>query len=484
MPRVSALLPLPFALLTLAGCASEQRTAAPPAAPLPPPAAHAPLSADAVRRDARDILATIVSMDTSAGRGEVPKEASYLAERFRRAGFPASDVHVVPLGETASLVVRYRGSGTGGKPIALLAHMDVVPAKRQDWQRDPFTLVEENGYFFGRGTEDIKGEVAVLTETFLRLKAEGFVPTRDLVIVFSGDEEIQQHTALDLVQHHRDLVDADYALNADGGGGTLAEDGRPISYVIQGAEKTSATYLLTVRNQGGHSSMPRSDNAIYELADALLALRAFHFPIQWNEWTVGNFKAESAVAPGPLGEAMKRFAETPGDAVAAEEIAKSPAHVGLVRTTCVATMLQGGHAENALPQSATATVNCRIFPGTRTADVKDTLQKIVGNHVEIAIYDGGIPADASPMRPDVMAAVTHAVHALHPGVVVSGAMAPYATDGAVFRGAGIPTYGASGLFQKESDDLAHGLNERVSVESFYGSLAYWYALIHEIAGAH
>jgi acetylornithine deacetylase/succinyl-diaminopimelate desuccinylase-like protein len=180
---------------------------------------------------------------------------------------------------------------------------------------------------------------------------------------------------------------------------------------------------------------------------------------------------------------MKRFVASPGDAAAADEIAKNPSYVGLVRTTCVATMLQGGHAENALPQSATATVNCRIFPGTRAADVKDTLQKVVGNHVEIAIEDGGVPADASPMRPDVIAAVTHAVHALHPGVVVSGAMAPYATDGAVFRGAGIPTYGASGIFLKESDDFAHGQNERIGVDAFYGSLSYWYALIHELAGA-
>jgi acetylornithine deacetylase/succinyl-diaminopimelate desuccinylase-like protein len=482
MPRSAARLVLALAALT--GCATEQRASAPPAAlPLPPAAAHAALSLDAIRRDARDILATIVSMDTSAGKGQVPKEAAYLAERFRRAGFPADDVHVLPLGETASLVVRYRGSGTGGRPIALLAHMDVVPAKRQDWQWDPFTLVEEKGYFFGRGTEDIKGEVAVLTETLLRLKGEGFVPTRDLVLAFSGDEETQQHTALDQVQRHRDLVDAEFALNGDGGGGKLAEDGRPVSYVIQGAEKTSATYSLTVKNPGGHSSMPRSDNAIYELADALLAVRAFHFPVQWNDWTLGNFKAESVVAPGPLGEAMKRFVASPGDAAAADEIAKNPSYVGLVRTTCVATMLQGGHAENALPQSATATVNCRIFPGTRAADVKDTLQKVVGNHVEIAIEDGGVPADASPMRPDVIAAVTHAVHALHPGVVVSGAMAPYATDGAVFRGAGIPTYGASGIFLKESDDFAHGQNERIGVDAFYGSLSYWYALIHELAGA-
>ena len=469
-------------LLAIAACASEPRASVAPVASLTPAAeARAPRSEGDVRRDAREILATIVAMDTSAGKGLVPKEAEYLAERFRRAGFPRATC-------TCCRWARPRRSSCATAAAAQAAGRSrssrtwVVPAKRQDWQRDPFTLVEENGYLDGRGTEDIKGEVAVLTETFLRLKGEGFVPTRDLVLVFSGDEETEQKTALDLVQHHHDLVDAEYALNADGGGGTLAEDGRPISYAIQGAEKTSATYRLVARNPGGHSSMPRPDNAIYELADALVALRAFRFPVQWNDWTLGNLGAESAVQPGPLGEAMKRFAEIPGDPAAAEVIAKSPSHVGLVRTTCVATMLAGGHAENALPQSATATVNCRIFPGTRAADVEDTLQKVVGNHVEVALADGGTPADASPMRPDVMAAITAVVRAQHPGVVVSGAMAAYATDGAVFRNAGIPTYGASGIFQKESDEFAHGLDERILVQAFEGSLSYWVALIRAIAG--
>jgi len=344
-------------------------------------------------------------------------------------------------------------------------------------------MVEENGYYFGRGTEDIKGEVAVLTETFVRLKAEGFVPTRDLVLAFSGDEETAQRSTADLVRHHRDLVDAEYALNADGGGGKLAEDGHASSYVFQGAEKTSARFSLTVRNPGGHSSMPRADNAVYELADALVALRAHRFPLQSNEWTLGNFKTESAAAPAPLADAMRRFVAHPGDPAAGEAIARNPAYVGLVRTTCVATMLQAGHAENALAQSATATVNCRIFPGTRATEVRDTLQRVAGKHVEVTIEDPGIPADPSPMRADVMAALTRAVHAAHPGVVVSGAMGAYATDGAVYRGGGIPTYGVSGLFIRESDDFAHGLDERIRVDAFHASLVYWDALLHDVAGA-
>jgi acetylornithine deacetylase/succinyl-diaminopimelate desuccinylase-like protein len=434
---------------------------------------------ESVRRDAREIFATVIGIESSIGKGQVPKVAEYLAERFRRGGFPAADVHVVPLGESASLVVRYRGTGKGGRPIALLAHMDVVTAKREDWKRDPYKLTEENGYFFGRGTSDIKSEVAVLTETFLRLKAEGYVPNRDLIIAFSGDEETEQLTATDLVEHHRDLVDAEFALNGDGGGGTLDETtNRPLSYNVQGAEKSSITYLLTVRNPGGHSSRPRPDNAIYELADALEAIRAYQFPIKWNAWTLEDFHSSASATTGALGAALGQFADHPGDVAAAAEISKDPGSVGLLRTTCIATMLQGGHAENALPQSATATINCRVFPGTTALEVKDTLQHLAGAKVEIVMAHEPLVSDASPMRQDVMQAAKHAVAVAHPGAAVSGAMAAYATDGAVYRRAGIPTYGISGLFEKSSDDFAHGLNERIEVESFYASLTHWYVLIH------
>jgi acetylornithine deacetylase/succinyl-diaminopimelate desuccinylase-like protein len=463
---------LKTALLALGFTASAAAVAAPDPAP-----------SAAARREAREIFAAIVGIESSIGKGQVPKVAEYLAEHFRRGGFAAADVQVLPLGETASLVVRYRGNGRGGRPIALLAHMDVVTARRADWQRDPYTLIEENGYFFGRGTSDIKSEIAVLTETFLRLKAEHFVPSRDLIIVFSGDEETEQLTAQDLAEHHRELIDAEFALNGDGGGGTLAEaDGRPIAYAVQGAEKSSVSYLLTLRNPGGHSSRPRKDNAIYELADALEAVRAYQFPLKWNEWTLQSFAAAGAVTPGALGAALTRFAASPGDPAAAAEIAIDPAYVGLIRTTCVATMLTGGHAENALPQSATATVNCRIFPGTSAAEVKEALQQQVGARVEIEIAHVPLVADASPMRAEVMRAVSHAVGVTHAGARVSGAMAAYATDGAVFRRAGIPTYGTSGLFIKDSDDFAHGLNERIPVESFYASLTHWYVLLKDLTG--
>jgi acetylornithine deacetylase/succinyl-diaminopimelate desuccinylase-like protein len=449
-------------------------------------ARHVPNGASAPqaeRAQAREIFADIVGIESSEGMGQVPRVASYLAERFKAGGFSPSDIHILPLGETASLVVRYRGSGRGGRPIAFMAHMDVVVAKRSDWQRDPFQLIEEEGFFFGRGTSDVKQEVALLTATFLRLKAEGYVPTRDLIIAFSGDEETAQATAQDMVTTHRDLLDAEFALNADGGGGVLAEgSAKPEIFYVQGAEKSAAEFLLTTHNPGGHSSAPRADNAIYELADALKSVQGYEFPAKWNEWTIGDFKAAGAVTPGPLGQAMLRFAANPDDAAAAAEVSKNPAFVGRVRTTCVATMLQGGHAENALPQSATATINCRIFPGTSAADVQKTLQQVVGGAVEVRQGYDALVSDASPMRSDVIRAVTDAVQVADPGAKVVPTQAVYATDGAVFRKAGIPTYGVGGVFIMDSEEFAHGLNERIRVSEFYNGLTYWYVLIKALAG--
>jgi acetylornithine deacetylase/succinyl-diaminopimelate desuccinylase-like protein len=438
---------------------------------------------DTVRVQAREIFASIIGIESSIGKGKVPLVAKYLAERFKAGGFPAADIHILPLGETASLVVRYRGSGSGGRPIAFIAHMDVVTAKRSDWQRDPYRLIEENGFFFGRGTSDVKQEVALLTATFLRLKAEGFVPTRDLIIAFSGDEETAQATARDLVTAHRDLVDAEFALNGDGGGGVLSEgSANPVIFYVQGAEKSSAQFLLTTHNAGGHSSQPRPDNAIYELADALKAVQRYEFPVMWNEWTLGDFKAASVVTQGPLGTAMARFAADPGNAAAVAEIAKNPAFVGRIRTTCVATMLNGGHAENALPQSATATINCRIFPGTSAADVQKILQGLVGPQVEVRQGYDALVSNASPIRADVMSAVAKAIQASNPGAPVVPTQAAYATDGAVYRNAGIPTYGVGSVFIMDSEEFAHGLNERIRVKEFYKGLTFWDVLIKALAG--
>lgn len=431
----------------------------------------------------REIFATAIGMQTSVGLGNVPKLAAYLASQFRAAGFPEADIHILPLGETASLVVRYRGDGTGGRPIALMAHLDVVTAKREDWQRDPYTLVEENGYFFGRGTIDIKQEVAELTATFLRLKAEGFKPTRDLIIVFTGDEETTEATTADLIEHHHDLIDAEYALNGDGGDGVLNEKtGAAEAFYVQGAEKTYADFELTVHNPGGHSSRPRPDNAIFDLADAIKKVQAFRFPVMWNDWTVQNFKVAATYTPAPLGEAMLHFAANPHDEDAANLLYQNAAYVGKTRTTCVPTMLTGGHAHNALPQMAQVNLSCRVFPGHPIDSVRATLQELVGDKVEVKQGNTGVVSAASPLNPALMAAIAKAVHSVHPGIPIVPEQASYATDGAVFRHGGIPTYGVQASFGKESENFAHGLNERIPVASLYEGAAQWYALLRELAG--
>ncbi|RDI99884.1 M20/M25/M40 family metallo-hydrolase [Dyella solisilvae] len=437
---------------------------------------------DPHQTQARDIFSHVIALKTEIGQGQVPVMAKYLAEQFRAAGFADSDIHILPLGETASMVVRYRGDGTGGKPVALMAHMDVVTAKPEDWQRDPFKLVEENGYFYGRGTQDIKSGVTVLAANFIRLKKEGFVPTRDLIIVFTGDEETTQDTMEDLVKNHRDLVDAEYALNTDAGGGDLSEAGKPLVFGLQTAEKAYASFELTTRNPGGHSSLPRKDNAIYELADALKKVQAYQFPVMWNDTTLASFKALGAATQGNVGQAMRDFAKNPHDAAAAAVLADEPSEVGKTRTTCVATLLRGGHADNALPQSATATINCRVFPGVAIDTVRQALQEQVGPKVEVTLVGKAVTSDPSPLRPDVVAAVTKAVHSIHPGVPVTPVQDSGASDGIYFRAVGIPTYGVDGMFMKNSDDFAHGLNERVMVKSFYDDLAYWYVLLKTVGG--
>jgi len=439
--------------------------------------------------NALEIYRTAIGFRTSAGHGQVPALAEYLAGEFRTGGFPDEDIHVLPQttadGEqTASLVVRYRGDGTSGaKPILLLAHVDVVDALPEDWVRDPFTLTEESGFFFGRGTLDVKGGVSILTATFLRLKAKGFVPTRDLIIAFSGDEETGMLTARSLATTHRDLVDAAYALNADAGGGTLGPHGEAVSYLLQTSEKTYATFELTLRNPGGHSSEPRADNAIYELATVLKNIEDHRFPVRSNETTRQYFKASANVTDGPVGDAMRRFAANPDDTSASDVLAREPAYVGITRTTCVATMLRAGHAENALPQSATATVNCRIFPGVEVSEVRSTLARVADNdQLEIRVLGEPTASPRSELTSDVVSAVGAAVESRFPGTAVIPYMAAYGTDGREFRRAGIPTYGTMGIFIKSSDMFAHGLDERVPVNQFFGALEHWKTMLTELAG--
>lgn len=431
---------------------------------------------------ARALFERLIAFQTSVGLRQVPPMAAYLAGEFRAAGFPEADIHIFPLGETASMVVRYRGDGSGGKPILLMAHMDVVTAKRDEWQRDPFALVEEKGFFFGRGTFDIKGGLTCETATFLRLKSEGFVPTRDLILMFTGDEETTEDTTADLVKNHRDLIEADFALNADAGNATLDENsGLPLFFSLGTAEKSYASFDLTVSNPGGHSSLPRADNAIYELADALKKLQAYRFPIMWNDTTLGYFKGIGQLTPGTLGVAMQQFGANPQDQAAAARLAESPTYVGMTRTTCVPTLLRGGHAENALPESATVTINCRIFPGIDPAAVKATLQQIVGSKVAVATVGTPFWSNASPLRADVLAAVGKALHARYPGVPIVPMQEPGLSDAVFTRGIGIATYGVGAGFIKDSDNYMHGLNERVPVKSFYDYLDFWYRLVRDLA---
>jgi acetylornithine deacetylase/succinyl-diaminopimelate desuccinylase-like protein len=451
--------------------------------------AEAPPQRTAQELKAREIYAKVVSIPTSLGNNRVPEMANYLASEFRAAGFAAEDVQVVPFkgegNDTASLVVRYRSSAKGksAKPILLIAHMDVVTAKRSDWERDPFQFIEDKGYFFGRGTNDDKQGVVAITSTFLRMKAEKYVPNRDLIAYFSGDEETAGATAADIVKNHRALIDAEYALNGDAGGGVLDDvTGKPLYFSLQTAEKTYADFSVTARNPGGHSSQPRDDNAIYDLAAALIRLREFKLPVMWNDTTLAQLKKAGELVSGELGDALRRFAADPHDAAAAEIISHSPNYVGVTRTTCVATMLAGGHAENALPQSASANVNCRIFPGVKIDDVRQALQGAAGKAVEVREVGTANSSDASPLRPDVLKAVTRAVEAIRPGVPVVPAQMSGATDGLFFRAAGIPTYGVDGNFMKGNEDFSHGLNERLSVQSFYDSLTFWYVMVSSLSG--
>lgn len=440
---------------------------------------------------ALEIYRTAIGMRTVAKGGQVPRLARYLADQFLAAGFPAADVRVLPFvapggDTTASLVVRYRGSGSSGKkPILLLGHMDVVDALPRDWGRDPFVLTEKDGYLIGRGAADNKFGVATLSATFLRLKREGFVPTRDLILAFTGDEETGMVTTRALATTQRALTDAEFALNGDGGGGVLGESGKPLWYLVQTAEKTYASFELTATNPGGHSSRPSPDNAIYDLAGVVKALQAYRFPVQINEATRLYFRTVAPVIGGEVGAAMTRLARDPTDTAAANVLWTRPDYVGVTRTTCVPTMLRGGHAENALPQSATVTVNCRILPGIEVAAVQATLSNLARSAAPGVRVEGiGEPrtSPASPVREDVARAVATAVAKIRPGTPIVPYMAPFATDGREFRRAGIPTYGVGALFARENDVFSHGLNERVPVRSFYDALEYWRTLLRALAG--
>jgi len=441
-----------------------------------------PLSEHAART--LDIYRTIVGVDTSKTMGNTPGVARYLADELLAAGFPAGDVEVIPVDDTAALVARYRGNGSSGKkPILFLAHIDVVEANAADWVRPPFELTEDDANFYGRGTSDNKFGIAQLTSTFIRLKLEGFVPSRDLILVFTGDEESNMVTTRMLAYERPDLAEAEFALNTDAGGGDLNAEGEAVLYTIQVAEKTYATWDLTVHNRGGHSSRPRPDNAIYDLADVIKRIQEYRFPVRYNDMTRAYFEETGNQLGGDLGDAMLRFAQNPEDQSAADRLAIESSYVGTTRTTCVVTMLQAGHAENALPQSATATVNCRIFPGVPVSEIEQVLREVAGNdQVEFVALDEPTESPVSELREDVANAVGMAVHARYPDVKIIPIMESGGTDGMHFRKAGVPTWGVSAIFMQPDEMYAHGLDERVPVKAFYDALDHWSIIIRELAG--
>ena len=434
-------------------------------------------------RKALEIYRSIVEFPTVKGRGQVPKMAKYLASEFRKAGFASRDIEILPFGETAGLIVTYRGTGERA-PILFLGHMDVVEAKREDWERDPFTFHEEDGYFFGRGTSDNKLGIAQLAAAFIQLKREGFKPNRDLIIAFSGDEETDMVSTMAMATRLAALR-PEFALNSDSGGGRADAAGKGLAFAVQVAEKTFANFEVTVRNPGGHSARPRADNAIYELADVLRNVRSYRFPVVVNDLT-RSIVRDAARQPGAnpdLERALATLAENPEDQEAQSILAAEPRLALSLRTTCVATLINGGHADNALPQSATANINCRIFPGVPVASVRQTLVEVGGNpEAEWKVVGSPMASDPSPENEELFAAIAKAVEDRHPGLPVVPYMTPGATDGKHFRAAGIPTYGASSEFSRGAENtFAHGLNERVRVDSFFESLDYWPRLMKILA---
>ena len=432
---------------------------------------------------ARQIFEKVITYRTSHGQGQVPAMVGYLETVLRHGGVSPDNIAKLPNGETVGMLVRIPGSDPNAKPILFSAHMDVVDARPEDWKRDPYKLIEENGYFYGRGTLDNKAGVVAMTTTILRLQRAKSKPRRTLVFAFVGDEE----TALDepngttrQIAAHPWVKDAEYAINTDAGGGLLAPDGRPIIYLVQGAEKTYATFELTATNRGGHSSRPRADNAIYEIARAVTRVDEYDFPVMSNELTRAYLGAVGRVTPGPEGQALRAFAANPQDAAAANAIAGSPEFVGTTRTTCVATMLNAGHAENALPQKATATVNCRIFPGVAVEDVRKQLASVVADpKIEIKVLGAPVVSPVSELRPDIERAISKSIQKRQPGVPLSPYLESGGTDGMIYRTVGIPTWASSGIFIKPEEMYAHGLDERVPVKRFYDGIEH----IHDLAVA-
>lgn len=448
-------------------------------------------NAEQANEEARLIFKQLIEINTTDSVGNVTTAAEAMARRLHDAGFAEGDVLVDgPNDRKKNMVARYHGTGKK-KPILFIGHLDVVEARREDWTTDPFQFVEKDGYFYGRGTEDMKEGDALLVETFIRLKREGFEPDRDLILALTADEEGGSANGIDwLLKEHKNWIDAEYCINLDGGEFEKLK-GKRVLAGLQASEKVYADFEFETFNPGGHSSVPGSENAIYELSAALLKVQNFSFPVKINDITRNYFAHSAELTTGKLSEDLREAAKQPADPGAIRRLSAIPYYNSLLHTTCVATMLSGGHATNALPQTARANVNCRIFPGEAPEDVLKTLEKVVANPgvkismVQAKTSDGkpvpilGVPA--SPLLPELVKTLEKTVDSMWPGLPVVASMSTGATDGNYLRIAGMPTYGISCMFFDMEDERAHGKDERVGAQDFYDGVEFTYRFVKALA---
>lgn len=432
------------------------------------------------QRLAREIFEELVEINTTHSTGSTTEAAEAMRRRLLAAGFPEGDVLVVePAPRKGNLVTRLRGRNTGQKPILLLAHLDVVEANPADWTLPPFELIERDGTFYGRGTADDKDEAAIYVANLIRMKQEGFVPDRDIVVALTADEEGGTDNGVQwLLENRRELIDAAFAFN-EGGGGIL-EEGKRIANTVQAAEKKYQDFTLEVTNPGGHSSRPRRDNAIYELSQALVRIGQHEFPVRLNEVTRAFLRRSAEGAEPEVAAAMRRLLANETDTAAIAVLARDSRLNSTLRTTCVATLLEGGHAPNALPQRATANVNCRMLPDEDPAEVQRTLERVAAvESLRVTTETPARDSPPSPLVPEVLRPIERITQEMWPGVPVIPTMSTGATDGLYLRNAGIPVYGVSGLFYGET--FAHGMNERIPVESFYQGQEFLYRLVKALS---
>ncbi len=458
---------------------------------LPQGRAQGPAAANPL---AYEIFKQLIEINTTDSVGNVTTAAEAMAARLRDAGFADRDVLVAgPTDRKKNLVARLHGSGKR-RPLLFIGHLDVVEARREDWTTDPFQFVEKDGFFYGRGTEDMKEGDAILVTNFIRLKKEGFAPDRDLILALTADEEGGNYNGVDwLLKEHHDWVDAEYCINLDGGEFEKHNNKRLLT-AIQASEKVYADFQLESLNPGGHSSVPSSDNAIYHLAAALTRLQNFSFPTEINEITRNYFERTADLTSGLAAADLRAAAKQPPDAAAVARLSATPYYNALLRTTCVATMLSGGHAPNALPQMARANVNCRIFPGEDPENVRKTLDRIVADpKIAVTVVpqraaDGTlvplVTVPPSPLLPELTHAMDTTVRAMWGNLPVVATMSTGATDGKITRIAGIPTYGIACMFFEVDDNRAHGQDERVGILDFYEGVEFNYKLIEELASTH